>query len=266
MATLINSLKKRAALPPQFAQLGYNLGLLDEAKSAPIFFKHPDPASLIPSPPLPNVSPLSAAPPTMVPFANQMVSDVFLAVAHATISQKKSQHKPKSQIAQSGPNAIRLLELEIAADEVKQNALISALSIIILKEINVCNGQLNAAASSFEAMQSSVPVSLHKKVKGFVTLVRADIQHLNRSEPEQFLKLTLDQSAVLLSLSKPPLSNAVEFAAKEQAVSVMFSRMAQAQELLGSQMEIFLKATSTDPKLTTSESSPSQVLILPALD
>ena len=162
---------------------------------------------------------------------------------------------------QTGPDAVRLLELEKAAEEVKLNALISALSIILLKEINVCNGQLNAAASSFEAMQTSVPLSLHKKVKGFVTLVRADIQHLNRAEPVQFLSLTADQSAVLLSLSKPPLSNASEAAAKEQAASVMLNRLAQAQELLGSQMEIFLKATSAAPRLA--ESPPLSILPTP---
>ena len=178
-----------------------------------------------------------------------MASDVYLAVAHATISQKKkSYQKQKPQNVQTGQDATRLIELESATELVKQNALISALSIIILKEISVCNGQLSASASSFEAMQASVPASLHKKVKGFVTLVRADIQHLNRSEQVQFLILTADQGAVLLSLSKPVLSQSPEFAAKEQAVSVMLNRMAQAQELLSSQMETFLKVTSTAPK------------------
>ena len=100
--------------------------------------------------------------------------------------KKKSYQKQKPQNVQTGQDATRLIELESATELVKQNALISALSIIILKEISVCNGQLSASASSFEAMQASVPASLQKKrdkkVKGFVTLVRADIQHLNRSE------------------------------------------------------------------------------------
>jgi hypothetical protein len=96
VATLINSLKKRASLPPQFALMNTSLGLLDETNAHPTFLTSAT-LQLASSPHLPASDPTPPATSSaMTAIANQMASDVFLEVAHATIAQKKKTRSPFS--------------------------------------------------------------------------------------------------------------------------------------------------------------------------